>query len=205
MGRNSAGRHLVARTPEPHATLRHPLFILEGMETAFDITHSDSCDCDVDAAHTGTASFSVSPASGGGWTAWTAALVRMFTRLRDQPAHCVVVTQEPNERYVQVMIGHGHAHVEASSNTYLAGDFRLGPSEEQLLRSFGFEHPDAADPRSTLPQNWWFDEEHADPHSIAETLTATMIGVMCFDERWPITIDIFGADSPCAACFWETS
>ncbi len=24
-----------------------------------------------------------------------------------------------------------------------------------------------------------------------------------FDERWPVTIEVFGADSPCEACFWE--
>jgi len=26
---------------------------------------------------------------------------------------------------------------------------------------------------------------------------------MGFDERRPVSIDVFGADSPCEACFWE--
>ena len=175
------------------------------METAVDVTESEACECEADAVRTRSDSYSVAPATGGGWPAWTAALVRMLTRMIDEPTHCITITQEPNERYVQLMVGHGHACVEASSNTYLTGDFRLGPSEEAVLRSFGFRHPDALDPRDSVPRNWWFDENHADPILIAETLTATMIGVMCFDERWPITINLFGADTPCAACFWETS
>ena len=175
------------------------------METAADITQSEACECEAAATRTRSDSYSVAPASGGGWTAWTAALVRMLTLLRDEPTHCITIAQEPNQRYVQLMIGHGHAHVEASSNTYLTGDFRLGPSEEALLRSFGFRHPDALDPRSSVPRNWWFEEDHADPLSIAETLTATMSSVMCFDDRWPIAINLFGADAACAACFWESS
>ena len=40
------------------------------------------------------------------------------------------------------VLGHGHAHLEASSNAYLEGDFRLGESEEQTLTTLGFRHTD---------------------------------------------------------------
>lgn len=163
----------------------------------------ESCSCNSDGARTQDRTYTLAPASGGGWPAWTAAFTRLLIRLVVEPTHCVIVTQEPNQRYVQLMIGHGHAHVEASGNTYLWGDFRLGPSEERLLDTLGFQHPDRLDPRHSLPQNWWFDDERADPCRIADVLTAAMIGVMAFDVHWPITISIFGASAPCAWCFWE--
>jgi hypothetical protein len=84
---------------------------------------------------------------------------------------------------------------------YLAGDFRLGPSEEAVLRALDFRVPESPHPDASLPRNWWLDVEHADPRAIAELLMAAMIRVMCFDERWPVTINIFGAESPCATCF----
>ncbi len=56
---------------------------------------------------------------------------------------------------------------------------------------------------SGLPENWWINHDVADPIHIAQLLTTTIRTVMAFDERWPVTIDVFGADSPCEACFWE--
>ena len=165
----------------------------------------ESCSCEAERALTSAQSFTVAPATGGGWPAWTSAFTRLLVRLAVEPTHCVVVTQEPNPRYVQLMVGHGHAHVEASSNTYLEGDFQLSPTEERLLEQLGFQHPDRLDPESTFPENWWFDVDDADPVRLAEILAAAMIGVMAFDARWPLTIEVFGADSPCNACFWADS
>jgi hypothetical protein len=163
---------------------------------------TDTCRCAIEIARTETRTYSVAPGDGGGWPAWTAALTGLLTRLATGPTHCLVITQEPNQRYVQLMLGHGHAHVEASGNAYLVGDFRLGESEEQMLAHLGFQHPHTLDDRG-LPENWWSDHDVADPAQIAETLTTALLGVMGFDERWPVTIDVFGADSPCEACFWE--
>ena len=164
---------------------------------------ADTCRCAVEVTRTETRTYSVAPRDGGGWSAWTAALTRLLTRLATGPAHCVVVTQEPNQRYVQLMLGHGHAHLEASSNAYLEGDFRLGESEEQMLTTLGFEHPDTLGDDRGLPENWWSDHDVADPERIARTVTTALLGVMGFDECWPVTISVFGADSPCEACFWE--
>lgn len=163
-----------------------------------------SCSCDAERPLTRSATYTVTPAAGGGWPAWTAALTRLLVRFTFAPAHCIVVTQEPNQRYVQLMVGHGHAHVEASSNTYLAGDFRLDSTEERALAALGFEPP-AGDPDKTSPDNWWFDADRADPEHIAGLLTATMIGVMGFDVGAPLTVETFGADSPCNACFWDAA
>lgn len=164
---------------------------------------SNACRCEVEVARTETRTYSVAPRDGGGWSAWTAALTRLLTRMATGPAHCVVITQEPNQRYVQLMLGHGHAHLEASSNTYLEGDFRLGETEKQTLATLGFEHPGTLGDDRELPENWWSDHDVADPVWIAQTVTTALLGVMGFDERWPVAIAVFGADSPCEACFWE--
>ncbi len=66
--------------------------------------------------------FAISPADGGGWYEWAAALFRLFRRIGQNPTQAVVIHQEPvTGRYVQLLIGHGIAHAEASSNVYLAG------------------------------------------------------------------------------------
>ena len=164
---------------------------------------SGTCRCAVEATRTETRTYTVAPRDGGGWPAWTAALARLLVRLTVAPAHCLIVTQQPNERYVQLMLGHGHAHLEASSNEYLLGDFRLGASDEAALASLGFRHPEELGDHSGLPENWWIDHHVADPVRITQLLSTTLQSVMGFDERWPVTIEVFGADSPCEACFWE--
>ena len=182
-----------------------PLVHTGVVERTLSISPQESCSCEIDSARTESRTYTLVPAAGGGWPAWTAAFTRLLIRLVAEPTHCILVMQEPNQRYVQLMIGHGHAHVEAASNTYLLGDFRLGPSDERMLESLGFQHPDRLDPEHSLPHNWWFDEDHADPRRIAVVLTAAMIDVMAFDARWPVTIEVFGAAAPCASCFWEES
>lgn len=161
------------------------------------------CTCELDRERTVTRCFEVAPASGGGTAAWATAFGRLVSRLAALPTHCVVVTQHPNQRYVQLLVGHGRVHAEASSNRFLEGDFRLGPSEGEYLRILGFTAPsDAADPEG--PCNWVFDRPAADPISVADVLAHTMVAVMCFDERHPVTIEVFGAAEPCEVCSWGT-
>ena len=162
---------------------------------------SGTCDCAVERLRTEERTYSIAPQAGGGWTSWGGAFTRFVIRFATLPTHCFVITQPPNQRYVQLMLGHGHACVEASSNEYLHGDFRLGQSEERVLERLGFRSP-ALGPAAQDAGNWRIDQPNADPVHIAELLVATMSGVMAFDSRWPVTIEVFGADDPCEACCW---
>lgn len=150
--------------------------------------------------------FAIAPARGGGWSAWAEAFTRLLDRLAGQPAHCVIVTQDPNQRYVQLMVGHGHAHVEVSSNHYLMGDFRLDESEERLLEAIGFEPPaavdDGVDGEPAMPLNWWHDEEHLDAETVAGLVLTVLTALAGFDPHRPVAVTVFGADHPCGACFW---
>ena len=67
---------------------------------------------------------------GGGWRTWSEALLRLLERMGHQPTQSVIIHQRLlNNRYVQLQIGHGVAHAEASSNVYLTGDWRLDQSD----------------------------------------------------------------------------
>lgn len=173
-------------------------------ETTTVFEEADECRCEVERTRTlPQHRFEVAPSAGGGWVAWGIAVGRLFARLITLPTHCIVITQEPNQRYVQAMIGDGHAHLEASSNHYLIGDFRLGEREVEHLHALGFCSPD--DTKPGWPPNWWMDCPDADPFALADLLTHTMAGVMCFDDSWPVTIEVFGAEHPCAYCAWGPS
>ena len=87
---------------------------------------SSTCNCAAERLRTEERTYSIAPQAGGGWTSWSGAFTRFLVRFATLPTHCFVITQAPNQRYVQLMLGHGHACVEASSNEYLQGDFRLG-------------------------------------------------------------------------------
>lgn len=163
---------------------------------------SSACDCLAERSRTETVTYSLAPRAGGGWAAWGAALTALIVRLTAAPTHCAIIDQRPNERYLQLMLGHGHARLEASGNGYLTGDFRLGESEERVLAGLGFRRPSTADSEDDLPENWSIDQPAADPAQLAQLVTATASSVMAFDNRWPITIDVFGADAPCEACCW---
>lgn len=63
---------------------------------------------------------------------------------------------------MQLLIGHGHARVEASSNHHLSGDFRLGASEEHLLVALGFRNPCELDAECKFARNFWFDQVDVD-------------------------------------------
>lgn len=161
-----------------------------------------SCTCEVDRLRTRSDEFAIAPTRGGGWSAWAEAFTRLLDRLAGGPAHCIIITQEPNQRYVQLMVGHGHAHVEASSNHYLIGDFRLDEREEHLLEAIGFESPATVDTHSGMPLNWWRDEEHVDAEAVAGLVLTTLTAVAGFDPHHPVSIAVFGADSPCEVCCW---
>ena len=186
-----------SRSPDPGTP-----FVHNGIVSNRSPSLELSCTCEVDSLRTRSDEYAIAPAHGGGWPAWAEAIARLLMRLVDEPAHCVLVTQPPNQRYLQLMIGHGHAHVEASGNHYLLGDFRLDECEERRLGVLGYEAPGTRESERRLPLNWWCDHERADPETIAGQVLATLTAVMGFDERYPVSVEIFGAESPCAACFW---
>lgn len=160
------------------------------------------CTCEVERLRTVTRRFEVAPSAGGGTTAWDAALGRLLARLVLEPVHCIVITQDPFPRYAQLMIGHGRAIVEASGNAYLRGDFRLGRSEELALQMLGLAAPGTHDDGVDRPSNWRREEAVADPFELAHLVGTVLHDVMGLDVRAPITIEVFGAEWPCAACAW---
>lgn len=148
--------------------------------------------------------YTLVPADGGGWTAWSAALLRLVRRMAGQPTQALVVTQPAlTGRYVQALVGHGTAFVEASSNDHLEGDSRLTADHEELLRLLAWEWPeiDGDDP-DVHPSNWSLPIVRGDWEFVAEMLSATLIGVFGFSQYLPITVRTFLCDSPCRACSW---
>jgi hypothetical protein len=75
---------------------------------------------------------------------------------------------------VQVLIGHGIAHAEASSNVYLEGESRLSLDQEHLLAELGWQRPqrDDDDPEE-MPANWFLPRIHRDWQYLTEMLVAT--------------------------------
>ncbi len=148
--------------------------------------------------------YTLTPADGGGWSAWSAALLRLVQRLAKQPTQAVIIAQDVlTDRYVQFQIGHGIAHVEASSNVYLTGHSRLSDDHEQLLGLAGWRPPrlETDDP-DDMPANWSLPLVRADWSSMTEVICATIIGIFGFSEHLPITIRTFQCDAPCKACSW---
>lgn len=148
--------------------------------------------------------FLVDPASGGGWTNWSAALLRLFQRVGPQPTQAVIIDQPGSlDRYVQVLIGHGVAHAEASSNVYLEGESRLSPDQESLLTELGWQRPerDEDDPEE-MPANWFLPRIHDDWLYLTEMLVATVVGVFGFAEDSPVLVRTFAAENPCRECSW---
>ena len=145
--------------------------------------------------------FVVTPADGGGWQLWSPALLRFFQRIGSQPTQAVTIDQPAlSERYVQVMIGHGIAHAEASSNVYLSGDSHLTSEHENLLERLGWVAPEADhDDPDEWPANWHLPLIHDDWEFLAEMLVATIIGVFGFSGNLPVEVRSFAADEPCRA------
>jgi hypothetical protein len=193
--------HPLTRTEQPLMAVTPRVHNGVVIDFATDLPTDSTCTCEADRVLTADRTFEIAPDAGGGWTSWARALTRLFTSLAARPTHCLVITQEPNQRYVQLAIGHGNVRLEASSNTYLTGDFRLSPADEERLLRVGFRSPwDEVEHEYARPKNWWLEEPIGHPIWITELVTHTLISIMAFDSRYPATITMFGADTPCKAC-----
>lgn len=91
------------------------------------------------------------------------------------------------------MIGHGIAHTEASSNTYLEGT---------PLRDIAHDATLDHDEPEQMPANWSLPLIHGDWAYLVEMLKAVLIGVFGFSEHLPIEVRTFGVEKPCRACSW---
>lgn len=146
----------------------------------------------------------VVPSKGGGWQAWSAALLGLFQRIGSHPTQVLIVNQDARtDRYVQVLIGHGIAHPEASSNVYLMNESRLSSEQQELLSALGWQVPvaDEDDP-DEMPANWYLKPIHGDWTYLVEMFLATMVGIFGYDERAPVSIRTFAAENPCRSCSW---
>ena len=152
----------------------------------------------------GTTTFSVVPASGGGWQPWSTALLRYFRRIGQQATQGVTITQPTtNARYVQMLIGHGLAHTEASSNVYLPQESKLSDDDHRLLTELGWQAPTAdVDDPDVYPANWSLPPIHGDWTYLVQMILATLVGVFGFGDTHEIRIDTFGCDRPCLDCSW---
>lgn len=148
--------------------------------------------------------YTVMPAVGGGWTMWSAALVRLLRRIGHDPTQAMIISQPGrNDRYVQLLIGHGLAHAEVSSNAYLTGDSRLSEDQEDLLARLGWIQPPAKRAgRRARPTNWTLPLVRGDWQYLVEMFLATIVGVFDFSDLLPVEIRGFLADQPCAKCSW---
>lgn len=148
--------------------------------------------------------YSIVPAVGGGWGVWSAALVRLLDRSGQNPTRAVVISQHArHERYVQVLIGHGIAYAEASSNVYLEGDSRLDDRQAELLSELGWRSPGFRENDSDEPStNWSLPLVRGDWQYLVEMFLATIVGVFEFSDELPVDIRSFLAEHPCAKCSW---
>ena len=148
--------------------------------------------------------FIVTPLDGGGWQAWNAALLRLFQRIGSEPTRALILSQPLlNDRYAQVLVGHGIAHPECSSNVYLIGASMLSDEQHELLDMLGWTAPasDVDDP-GELPSNWTLPHVRGDWAYLVDMLMATAIGVFGFQENLPVELRSFHAENPCARCSW---
>ena len=148
--------------------------------------------------------YTVTPSVGGGWMQWSGALLRLLQRTGSEPTRALLIEQPSRtERYVQMLVGHDVAHVEASSNVYLEGPSRLSGVEERLLTLLGWTAPKAdGDDPDDLPANWSLPIVRGDWANLVETITATIVGIFGFSEQLPVEMRLFLADHPCRACSW---
>jgi len=151
-----------------------------------------------------THTFEVVPADGGGWSMWSAALLRLLQRVGYEPTRVIIITQPLlTDRYVQVLVGHGIAQAEVGSNVYLMGESRLSADQEELLALLGWQAPiSEVDVPGGMPANWTLPRVHGDWQHLTEMFASTMIGILGFSEHLPVEVRAFGADSPCRDCSW---
>jgi T3SS (YopN, CesT) and YbjN peptide-binding chaperone 3 len=157
---------------------------------------ASTCSCELERARTVDAELELLPELGRHeWRGWTRALSELLGGLADGPVHVLILTQPVSERYVQLVVGHGTARVEASSNAHLRGD-RLSAHDERRLASLGYRRPDAASPY------WALEEAVGLPEQLAELVAHTLVGIFGFDATSPLAVGRFGADRPCRSCTW---
>lgn len=78
--------------------------------------------------------YAVTPAAGGGWLGWGAALTRLLRKIGQNSTQVLIIEQRRHTaRDAQLLVGHGQAHAEASSNVCLPDDSHLCSEEENLL------------------------------------------------------------------------
>lgn len=148
--------------------------------------------------------FEVAPVDIGGWRMWSKALLRMVRRMGDQLTQAIVISQEPfTQRYLQAVVGHGIARVEASSNASLQGMHRLTDDHHQLLVLLGWRPPtdESLDPRDG-PGSWSLPLVHRTWDDMVDVISATTIGVFGFSEHLPVSVITFGSVHPCRTCSW---
>lgn len=147
--------------------------------------------------------YAITPAAGGGWLGWGAALTRLLRKIGQNPTQVLIIEQRPHTAgYVQLLVGHGQAHAEASSNAYLPDDSRLCAEEENLLVRIGWRPPARGfDDREELPANWTLPLVRGDWQGVAELALATVAGVFRFDKNLPVQVETFQTDDPCMDCF----
>ena len=151
-----------------------------------------------------THTFEVVPADGGGWSMWSAALLRLLRRVGYGPTRVIIITQPLlTDRYVQTLVGHGIAQAEVGSNVYLMGDSRLSANQEELLALLGWQAPISdVDVPGGMPANWTLPLVRGDWQHLTEMFASTMIGILGFSEHLPVEVMAFGADNPCRDCSW---
>jgi hypothetical protein len=135
---------------------------------------------------------------------WSAALLRLLERTSNEPTRALLIEQpDRTQRYLQMLVGHGIAHVEASSNVYLTGASRLSGVEERLLTLLGWAAPNPnSDSPDEVSTNWTLPLVYGDWTNLVETIAATLVGIFRFIEQLPVEITSFLADHPCRACSW---
>ncbi len=148
--------------------------------------------------------FIVAPADGGGWSAWSVALLRLFQRIGTQPTRAIIISQPHlNDRYVQAQIGHGISHVEVGSNVYLSGKARLTQEHEALLTQLGWLPPSSGvDDPNEMPANWYLPLIHGDWQFLVDMIVIAVVQVVEFVEQLPIEVRTFQCDNPCRDCSW---
>lgn len=122
------------------------------------------------------------PARMGGWVQWSTLLLQTLQHVVRQPS-AVLTIEQPlrNQRCIEVHVRHGAVRVMASG-TDLTG------VEERLLTLLGW-----VGPQWTLPfvsQDW---------DDLAETLTATLVGIFGFSEQLPVEMHTTGNGAGLAA------
>ena len=147
-----------------------------------------------------TEEFSLVPAAGGGFGAWTTALARKLDRLLELGAHCVIVDCDDPCCYVQLLATPAGTIAEAVSNVYLVDwGAELDPDQETALGTLGWVEPAPPCEGDTCSSedhghNW--TTEFPDPTStrtIARLLAETLVGVYGVTETDLLTVKIFPA------------